>query len=257
MSAVLFEKRDHVAWLTINRPESKNTLNADVFVLLSEAWQEIKEDKHIRVAVLTAAGDVDFCCGGDLSSVIPIWMGTKEAETEIEKKLKADPHIVDEGLGQRVTPANLGDLERSVASPITIVAFTMICLQSTEVGEYIGITPAGIAAFCPTVEIAALATVEDVSIDRTRATEHLAPRLRYAPARGPVAGLGLVQPVDAGVEHGFDEPGRNVDVRVTIRWSRFEDTNSQVTLLRQAIGKYATGAAGADDDIVEPLGHAG
>jgi len=98
MPAVLFEKRDHVAWLTINRPDAKNTLNADVFVMLSEAWQEIREDDHIRVAVLTAAGDVDFCCGGDLSSVIPIWMGTKEAETDAEKKLKADPHIVDKTL---------------------------------------------------------------------------------------------------------------------------------------------------------------
>lgn len=98
MPAVLFEKRDHVAWLTINRPEAKNTLNAEVFVLLSEAWQEIRDDDNIRVAVLTAAGDIDFCCGGDLSSVIPIWMGTKEPETDIEKRLKADPHIVDKTL---------------------------------------------------------------------------------------------------------------------------------------------------------------
>ncbi len=98
MPDVLFEKRDHVAWLTINRPDAKNTLNAEVFVLLSEAWKEIKEDSHIRCAVLTAAGDVDFCCGGDLSSVIPIWMGTKEPENDIERKLKADPHIVDKTL---------------------------------------------------------------------------------------------------------------------------------------------------------------
>ena len=98
MAPLLFEKKDHVAWLTLNRPEAKNTLNAEIFVDLSEAWQEIKDDDHIRVAVLTAAGDVDFCCGGDLSSVIPIWMGTKKPENSIEEKLLADPQIVDKTL---------------------------------------------------------------------------------------------------------------------------------------------------------------
>ena len=47
MAALLFEKKDHVAWLTLNRPEAKNTLNAEIFVDLSEAWQEIKDDDHI------------------------------------------------------------------------------------------------------------------------------------------------------------------------------------------------------------------
>ncbi len=37
MAALLFEKKDHVAWLTLNRPEAKNTLNAEIFVDLSEA----------------------------------------------------------------------------------------------------------------------------------------------------------------------------------------------------------------------------
>ncbi len=98
MPAVIFEKKGHVAWITINRPEKKNTLNAEVFVLLSEAWQEAREDNTIRVAVLTAAGEVDFCCGGDLTSVIPLWTGAKQPENDIERKLLADPQIVDKTL---------------------------------------------------------------------------------------------------------------------------------------------------------------
>ena len=78
MSAVLFEKREHVAWLTINRPEAKNIMNGEVFVGLSDAWQEVRDDHNIRVAVLSASGTEDFCCGGDLAAVIPLWTGQRQ-----------------------------------------------------------------------------------------------------------------------------------------------------------------------------------
>lgn len=95
MSAIYFEKRGQQAWITLNRPEAKNMLNGDAFVELADAWDEVRADDEIRVAVLTAAGDEDFCCGGDLAKVIPLWMGTKQAETPAEKRLLADPTIPD------------------------------------------------------------------------------------------------------------------------------------------------------------------
>ena len=84
MNAILFEKRGHQAWITLNRPERRNMINADMFVELGEAWQEVRDDHDIRVAVLTAAGDKDFCCGGDLGEIIPLWTGSKLPETEVE-----------------------------------------------------------------------------------------------------------------------------------------------------------------------------
>jgi enoyl-CoA hydratase len=96
MSAVLFEKRGQVAWVTLNRPAAKNTMDAEVFVLLAQAWDEIRNDDEIRVAVLTGAGDEDFCCGGDLGAVIPLWTGARQPETELEKKLVANPMLVDD-----------------------------------------------------------------------------------------------------------------------------------------------------------------
>ncbi|KEQ18446.1 enoyl-CoA hydratase/isomerase family protein [Endozoicomonas numazuensis] len=95
MAAVEFKKEGHIAWITINRPEAKNTLDAEAFVNLKEAWDQVREDDEIRVAILTAEGQEDFCCGGDLSGVIPLWMGTKQPETDIEQKLLADPQTVD------------------------------------------------------------------------------------------------------------------------------------------------------------------
>ena len=95
MAAIVFEKRGQQAWITLNRPTEKNTLNGDMFVELLDAWQEIREDDEVRVAVLTAAGDVDFCCGGDLSQVIPLWTGARQPQTAVEERLLADPMIPD------------------------------------------------------------------------------------------------------------------------------------------------------------------
>ncbi len=95
MSAVLFEQDGHVAWITLNRPEAKNTMNAEVFVRLAEAWDEVRENDEIRVAVLTASGNEDFCCGGDLGGVIPLWTGARQPENDIEERLLADPMIMD------------------------------------------------------------------------------------------------------------------------------------------------------------------
>ncbi|HCS28176.1 MAG TPA: crotonase/enoyl-CoA hydratase family protein, partial [Spongiibacteraceae bacterium] len=77
MSAVLFEQQGPIAWITLNRPDAKNTMNAEVFVRLAEYWDEVRSNDEIRVAVLTASGNEDFCCGGDLGGVIPLWTGAR------------------------------------------------------------------------------------------------------------------------------------------------------------------------------------
>ena len=93
-AAVLFEQRGHTAWVTINRPDAKNTMNAEVFVGLADAWQEVRSNPEIRVAVLTGAGDEDFCCGGDLGEMIPLWTKMKEPQNEVEQRVLDDPMIV-------------------------------------------------------------------------------------------------------------------------------------------------------------------
>jgi enoyl-CoA hydratase len=96
VSAVLLDQHEHIAWITLNRPEAKNTLNGEMFVELADAWQVVREDDSIRVAVLTATGHEDFCCGGDLGSLIPLWTGAKKPETAVEERLLADPLIADQ-----------------------------------------------------------------------------------------------------------------------------------------------------------------
>jgi enoyl-CoA hydratase len=82
VAVVEFAKQGQVAWVTINRPERANTLTFESFELLAQAWEEVRSDEDIRVAVLTATGTKDFCCGGDLVEYIP-----KTGQTA-EKKLR-------------------------------------------------------------------------------------------------------------------------------------------------------------------------
>jgi enoyl-CoA hydratase/carnithine racemase len=54
--------------LTIDRPERRNALNADVIRALQEALYQVKSDDSIRAVVLTGAGDEAFCAGADLGA---------------------------------------------------------------------------------------------------------------------------------------------------------------------------------------------
>ena len=93
MTDILYEQRGAVAWITINRPEARNTLSPAAFVALADTWQEVRDNRDIRVAVLTGAGDRDFCCGGDLGGLIPLWTGARKPENAVEERLLADPAI--------------------------------------------------------------------------------------------------------------------------------------------------------------------
>lgn len=67
---ILYEKKDRIARVTINRPEVRNALNSktreELAIAIEDAWM----DDDIGVIVLTGAGDKAFCAGGDLSWII-------------------------------------------------------------------------------------------------------------------------------------------------------------------------------------------
>lgn len=62
---ILFEKRDGVATITINRPEKLNAFRGQTIEELIHAFEDAGWDKSIGVVVLTSAGDRAFCVGGD------------------------------------------------------------------------------------------------------------------------------------------------------------------------------------------------
>jgi enoyl-CoA hydratase/carnithine racemase len=70
MPKVLYEKRDRIAFVTINRPEARNAIDPDVHRLMIETWADFREDDSLDVAILTGAGQA-FCAGADLKTYIP------------------------------------------------------------------------------------------------------------------------------------------------------------------------------------------
>jgi enoyl-CoA hydratase len=66
---VIYELRDAVAWVTINRPDARNALNKAVREGLREAFERFGADDDASVLVLTGAGDKAFCAGGDLKEM--------------------------------------------------------------------------------------------------------------------------------------------------------------------------------------------
>ncbi len=63
---ILTENRDGVFIVTLNRPESMNSLNRELLAALNKLVSEISVDKSIRVIVITGAGEKSFCSGADL-----------------------------------------------------------------------------------------------------------------------------------------------------------------------------------------------
>jgi enoyl-CoA hydratase len=64
--AVLYEKRDNVAWVTLNRPERLNAYNVEMRDSLFEVLSAIYDDPDVRAMVLAGAGS-SFSTGGDVS----------------------------------------------------------------------------------------------------------------------------------------------------------------------------------------------
>jgi enoyl-CoA hydratase/carnithine racemase len=64
----IYEKRDRVAHITINRPEVMNALHPDASRELSSIWDDFQADSDVWVAILTGAGSRAFSAGNDLKS---------------------------------------------------------------------------------------------------------------------------------------------------------------------------------------------
>lgn len=66
MEVVLFEKKNHIAYVTINRPEALNCFNFDTLSTLQQVMNDIRHDIDIQVVIFTGAGEKAFSAGADL-----------------------------------------------------------------------------------------------------------------------------------------------------------------------------------------------
>ena len=67
---LLYEKRDSIAYVTLNRPEALNVYNVQMRDDLYEVLLAIRDDDEVRVGIFKGAGDKAFCAGADLSEFL-------------------------------------------------------------------------------------------------------------------------------------------------------------------------------------------
>ncbi|GAB1444465.1 MAG: enoyl-CoA hydratase/isomerase family protein [Cyclobacteriaceae bacterium] len=87
MSNVLYEVNDRICFLTLNRPEKKNALNAEMVSDLKDLFTKAEADANVKVIVLKANGDV-FCSGADLESLQQLQKNSYEENLNDSKHLK-------------------------------------------------------------------------------------------------------------------------------------------------------------------------
>ena len=68
---LLYEKAGGIGTVTINRPESHNALNGQVYAELYDIFGEIEKDDEVRVVILTGAGGKAFVAGSDITEMAP------------------------------------------------------------------------------------------------------------------------------------------------------------------------------------------
>src|SRR5467141_455096 len=66
---VLYEKKDAIAYVTLNRPKVLNALNRRTWEDLRTAFEDARDDAAVRGVILTGAGDKAFIAGADISEL--------------------------------------------------------------------------------------------------------------------------------------------------------------------------------------------
>lgn len=79
---LLYEKRNGIGYVTVNRPDKLNALNRQVMDELDECFRALWKDDEVRVAILTGAGEKAFVAGADISGIA--------AQTPLEGKAMAE-----------------------------------------------------------------------------------------------------------------------------------------------------------------------
>ena len=95
MTSIRFEVDDHVARITIDRPERMNAFDDDTHVEFSQAIDRFQAEDDIWLAVLTGSGDRAFCAGRDLKWTAAIADATPEERARSQAKLAGATRLQD------------------------------------------------------------------------------------------------------------------------------------------------------------------
>ena len=90
-NTLLYEKVDGIGTVTINRPDSLNALNSEVYTELTQLFEEIESDDDVQVVILTGSGEKAFVAGSDVVEMAP--QNSIEIRSFVEKARRASDRI--------------------------------------------------------------------------------------------------------------------------------------------------------------------
>lgn len=134
---ILYEVRDRVGYLTLNRPDRYNAFNEKMSAELLTLLREIKKDKSVRVLVIQGAGKA-FCSGQDLKDIVGVERSLGESVAkrynpmvqalhELEKPVIASVNGVAAGAGAGLALAC--DYVIAAQSASFVIAFVNVGLS--------------------------------------------------------------------------------------------------------------------------------
>lgn len=143
-----YELRDGIATITLNRPHEGNAITDELRRGVVAAWDEIKRDDAVRVAIITGAGERHFCTGASVSD-LQVGEGSLLIDGPLRDCVKISAHQNDvwkpvicvvNGL------VNAGGLHFVVDADIIIAARTAAFMDThTSVGQVGAIENIGLA----------------------------------------------------------------------------------------------------------------
>ncbi len=119
-TTIIYEKKDGVAVITLNRPEKRNAINLQLSRELMQALDEAEKDDEVRAVILTG-GPKCFCAGADLAAVQASESGEPPIEPGMGEKIRDLPKPTIAAIGG---PCVAGGLEIAMACDIRVASET-------------------------------------------------------------------------------------------------------------------------------------
>jgi len=118
---LLYEERDHVAIVTLNRPQVHNAFNMEMQSELKSVWTALRTKDEIRCVVLTGAGEKAFCTGIDRQEAIQEGLLDKSEVTVSKTGSVSTPFMFND------PGSNINPKENDLWKPVVAAVNGMAC----------------------------------------------------------------------------------------------------------------------------------